>query len=64
MYVQASRLPDPQKGPGEVYRGELNAEVRARIRASSVHWGEEALRWGGWVSVFHVWDGSQATELD
>lgn len=50
MYVPSSRLPDPRKGPGEVYRVELNAEVRARIRASSVHWGEEALRWGGIVS--------------
>lgn len=47
MYVPASRLPDSRKGREEEHRGQLNAEVRARVRASSVYWGEDALRWVG-----------------
>lgn len=56
MYAPASRLPDPT-GQIEMYRGKLNAEVRARIRASSVIWGEEPLRC---VCVFihiYIWLG-------
>ncbi len=51
MYAPASRQPDPRaiiggegEGGVEWYRGRLNAEVRARIKASSVHWGEDTLR--------------------
>lgn len=60
MYVPASRLPDPRAGGG-AYRGELAAGAKARIQASSVHWGTEALRCvcvrasrSGWVGVVDI----------